>query len=50
MIARIIAEKKDEEEELIELRMTDEMVPRQFHKYLKVFRKKDSERMSTRKA
>jgi len=50
MIARIIAEKKDEEEELIELRMTDKMVPRQFHKYLKVFEKKDSERMSTRKA
>jgi len=30
--------------------MTDKIVPRQFHKYLKVFEKKDSERMPTRKA
>jgi len=51
-IARIIEEKEEEEEEedLIELRATEEMVPRQFHKYLKVFEKKDSERMPTRKA
>ena len=27
------------------MRATDEMVPRQFHKYLKVFEKKNSERM-----
>ena len=46
-IARIVAEK---EEDLIELRAIDEMVPRQFHKCLKVFEKKDSERMLTRKA
>ena len=50
MIERIIEEKENEEEDLIELRVTDEMVPRQFHKYLKVFEKKDSERMPTRKA
>ena len=50
MIARIVEEKEYEEEDLIELRMTDEMVPRRFHKYLKVFKKKDSERMPTRKA
>ena len=50
MIEIIIEEKEDEEEDLIELRATDEMVPRQFHKYLKVFEKKDSERMLTRKA
>ena len=43
-------EKEKEEEDLIELRVTDEMVPRWFHKYLKVFEKKDLERMSTRKA
>ena len=49
-IARIIAEKEDKDKELIELRMTDKMVPRQFHKYLKMFQKKDSERMPTRKA
>jgi len=32
------------------LRATEEMVPRQFHKYLKVFEKKESEKMPTRKA
>ena len=52
-IARIVEEKKEErdkEENLIELRTVEEMVPRQFHKYLKVFEKKESERMSTRRA
>ena len=50
-IARIVAEKEEEldEEDMI-VRKTEEMVPRQFHKYLKVFEKKDSERMPTRKA
>jgi len=43
-------EKENEEEDLMELRATDEMVPQRFHKYLKVFEKKDSERMPTRKA
>ena len=50
IIARIVEEKENEEEDLIELRVTEEMVPRRFHKYLKVFEKKDSERMLTRKA
>ena len=50
MIERIMEEKKEEEEDLIELRATDETVPRWFHKYLKVFEKKDSERMPMRKA
>ena len=45
-----MAEKKDEEENLIELRVMDEMVPRWFHKCLKVFKKKNSERILTRKA
>jgi len=49
-IARIIAEKEDKEENVIELRATEEMVPQRFHKYLKVFEKKDSERMLMRKA
>jgi len=49
MIARIVEEKENEEEDLIELRATEEMVLRRFHKYLKVFEKKDSERMLTRK-
>ena len=43
-------EERDEEEDLIELRTVEEMVPRWFHKYLKVFEKKESERMLTRKA
>ena len=43
-------EKEEEEEDLIELRATDEIVPRRFYKYLKVFEKKNSERMLTRKA
>jgi len=43
-------EKEDEEEDLMELKATDEMVPQRFHKYLKVFEKKDSKRMLTRKA
>ena len=43
-------EKGEEEEDLIELRATDEIVPRWFHKYLKVFEKKDSERIPIRKA
>ena len=50
MIERIRKEKEDEEEDLIELRVTEEMVPQRFHKYLKVIEKKDSERMLTRKA
>ena len=52
-IARIVEEKdeeRDEEEDLIELRTVEEMVSRWFHKYLKVFEKKESERMLTRKA
>ena len=46
-IARIIEETKQEDEDL---RATEEMVSRWFHKYLKVFEKKDSERMPMRKA
>ena len=49
MIERILEEKKEKEDDLIELRVTDKMVLRQFHKYLKVFEKKDSKRMPTRK-
>jgi len=35
---------------MIVVRKTKEMVPRQFYKYLKVFEKKESERMLIRKA
>jgi len=50
-IVRIVAEKEEEldEKDMI-VRKTKEMVPRQFHKYLKVFEKKESERMPMRKA
>jgi len=46
-IARVI-EKKKEEEDLIEIRTVKKIVPRQFHKYFKVF-KKELERMLIRK-
>ena len=52
-IARIVAEKEDElnkKKNWVYLRATEEMVPRQFHKYLKVSEKKKSERMLIRKA
>ena len=49
-IVRIREEKEKKEEDLIELRATEEIVLRQFHKYLKVFEKKDSERILMRKA
>ena len=49
MIKRILIEKEEKEEDEIEVRATEEMVPRRFHKYLKVFEKKDSKRMLTRK-
>ena len=34
---------------MIELRMVEKIVPRQFYKYLKVFEKKKSKRVPTRK-
>ena len=50
-IARIIEEKENDNdaEDLIELRAIEEMVPRWFHKYLKMFEKKELERMPTKK-
>ena len=52
VIARIVEEKekeRNEEKDLIELRIVEEMVLRRFHKYLKMFKKKESERMPIRK-
>ena len=51
-IARIVAEKEKEldGEDMIIVRKMEKMVPRWFYKYLKMFEKKDSERMPTRKA
>ena len=48
-IARIIKKKQEEEKDLIEIRTVEKMVPKRFHKYLKVFEKKKSERMLMRK-
>ena len=45
----MIEEKQKEEEDLIEVRIVEEMVSRRFHKYLKVFEKKESEKMLIRK-
>ena len=42
----MIEEKQEEEKDLIEIRMVKEIVSRRFHKYLKMFEKKESERMS----
>jgi len=42
----MIEEKK---EDLIEIRTVEEMVPRRFYKYLKVFEKKELEKMPTKK-
>ena len=51
-IARIVVEKEKEldGEDMIIVRKMEKMVPRWFYKYLKMFEKKDSERMPTRKA
>ena len=48
-IARIIEEKQEEEEDLIEIKTVGRIVSRRFHKYLKMFEKKESERMLIRK-
>ena len=48
-IVRKIEEKQEEEKDLIEIRIVEEIVPRRFYKYLKVFEKKELERMLIRK-
>jgi len=48
-IARIIEEKQEEKKDLIRIRIVEEIIPKRFHKYLKVFEKKELERMLTRK-
>ena len=40
-IVRMIEEKQKEEKDLIEIRMVEEIVLRRFHKYLKMFEKKE---------
>jgi len=48
-IERMIEEKQEEEKDLIEIRMVEEIVPKKFHKCLKIFEKKKSEKMPVRK-
>jgi len=48
-IARMVEKKQKEEEDLIEIWIVEEIVSRRFHKYLKVFEKKELERMLIRK-
>ena len=48
-ITRMIEEKEEKEEDLIEIRIVEKMVLRRFHKYLKIFKKKKSEKILTRK-
>ena len=38
---RVVEEKEEEEEDLLYIAIVEEMVSRKFHKYLKVFEKKD---------
>ena len=45
----MIEEKQEEEEDLIKTRTVEEIISRRFHKYLKMFEKKESERMPMRK-
>ncbi len=45
----MIEEKQKEEEDLIKIRTVEEIVSRRFHKYLKVFEKKELEKMLIRK-
>ena len=44
-ITRIVEEKQEKEEDLIKIRMVEEMILRRFYKYLKMFEKKKSEKM-----
>ena len=49
-IVRIVEEKQEEEEDLIEIRIVEEMVPGRFHKYLEVFEKKGVRKNANKKA
>jgi len=48
-IIRIVKEKQKENEDLIEIRTVEEIVPRRFYKHLKMFKKKELKRILTRK-
>ena len=48
-IVRIVEEKKKEEKDLIEIRTIKEIISRRFYKYLKMFEKKNSEKIPIKK-
>ena len=48
-IVRIVEEKQNKEENLLEIRTVEEIVLKRFHKYLKVFEKKELEKIPTKK-
>jgi len=48
-VARIVKEKQKEEEGLIKIRIVKEIVLERFYKYLKIFKKKKSEKVLIRK-
>ena len=48
-IVRVVEEKEKEEEDLIEIRMVEKIVSRMFYKYLKIFEKKELEKIQIRK-
>ena len=39
---RIVEEEEEKEKYLIKIRIVDKMVSKRFHKYMKIFEKKDS--------
>ena len=45
-IVRVVGKK---EKDLIEIRMVEKMISKRFHEYFKIFKKKESERISMRK-
>jgi len=44
-----VEKKEKEKEDLIQIRTVEKMVLRRFYKYLKVFEKKESEKIPTKK-
>ena len=48
-IVRVVEEKEKGEEDLIEIRMVEKIVSRMFYKYLKIFEKKELEKIQMRK-
>ena len=48
-IVKIVEKKQSKEKDLIEIRTVEEIVSKRFYKYLKMFKKKESRKMLTKK-